>query len=98
MPPAQRPLPSRTRTTVGMDSRGGMSVGWFWALSMGVRLVVEWTASHGVEIMPGGRVLRGNGRLHPALGHHRIGIAHPELGGDDALGAVLHGADGCGAC
>ena len=57
-------------------------------------VVLEMAAAHGVQIMVVGGVLLGLGRrLDAALGHHGVGVAHAQLGGDDDLGPVLLGQE-----
>ena len=58
------------------------------------RVVVEMAAAHGVEIMARWRIRARNGGLHSAFGHHGIGVAHAQLGGDQRLHAFARGRDG----
>ena len=58
-------------------------------------VVLEVAAAHDVQVVVIGGVLLGLGRgLDAALGHHRVGVADAELGGDEDAGPVLPGQEG----
>jgi hypothetical protein len=58
-------------------------------------LVLEMPAADHVEVVDAGRVLVAlGGGLDAALGHHGVGVAVAELGGQDHLGALLLGEQG----
>ena len=57
------------------------------------RFVVEVSASDGIQVVSGGWILGSDSSLHPALGHHRIGVSDTQFGRYDAVGAFLHGDD-----
>ncbi len=58
------------------------------------RVVVEMAAAHGVEIMARRRIGARHGGLHAAFGHHGVGVAHAQLGGDERFHALARGGDG----
>ena len=58
------------------------------------RLVLEMAAADGVEVMARRRIGARDGGLHAAFGHHGVGVAHAQLGGDQRLDAVARGRDG----
>ena len=55
--------------------------------------VLEMSSADGVEVVAGWRIGARNGGLHAALGHHGVGVAHAQLGGDQRLDAIARRGD-----
>jgi len=57
-----------------------------------LRHILEVSAAHHVQVVKVRRILTHlGGRLNTTLGHHRVGVTVPELGGNDHLGPRLLG-------